>query len=116
MMDSGAVAENTPGSDEESRRIDNHDRGWFSARPKAEAVLRLLRGEDLDALSRELGVVADVVDSTWTLNADPDVPALLPPPRRSGPRVGPSWPRRPVAVMILTPVGFRGDIEFRPGP
>jgi transposase-like protein len=33
-------------------------RGRFSARRKAEAVLRLLRGEDLDALSRELGVTA----------------------------------------------------------
>jgi hypothetical protein len=33
-------------------------RGRFSARRKTEAVLRLLRGEALDALSRELGVTA----------------------------------------------------------
>lgn len=32
------------------------DRGRFSAKRKREAVLRLLRGEDLDTLSRELGV------------------------------------------------------------
>ncbi len=30
-------------------------KGRFSARKKVEAVLRLLRGEDLDVLSRELG-------------------------------------------------------------
>ena len=30
--------------------------GRFSTRRKSEAVVRLLRGEDLDALSRELGV------------------------------------------------------------
>ncbi len=32
------------------------DRGRFSAKRKREAVLRLLRGEDLDLVSRELGV------------------------------------------------------------
>ena len=32
------------------------DRGRFSSQRKMEAVIRLLRGEDLDALSRELGV------------------------------------------------------------
>lgn len=36
-------------------------RGRFSARRKAEAVLRLLRGEELDALSRELGVTAAIL-------------------------------------------------------
>ncbi|MCX6549251.1 MAG: transposase, partial [Acidobacteria bacterium] len=33
-------------------------KGRFSSQRKAEAVLRLLRGEELDALSRELGVMA----------------------------------------------------------
>lgn len=33
-------------------------KGRFSARKKTEAVLRLLRGEDLDVLSRELGITA----------------------------------------------------------
>ncbi len=33
-------------------------RGRFSARRKTEAVLRVLRGEDLDLLSRELRVTA----------------------------------------------------------
>jgi len=33
-------------------------KGRFSAQRKTEAVLRLLRGEELDALSRELGVMA----------------------------------------------------------
>jgi hypothetical protein len=32
------------------------DRGRWSSRRKTEAVLRILRGETLDALSRELGV------------------------------------------------------------
>ncbi len=40
------------------------ERGRFSSGRKTEAVLRLLRGEDLDALSRELGVTAATL-STW---------------------------------------------------
>lgn len=36
----------------------SHDKGRFSTRKKVEAVLRLLRGEDLDTLSRELGLTA----------------------------------------------------------
>ena len=39
------------------------DRGRFPSRRKMEAVLRLLRGETLDALSRELGVTAAAVSS-----------------------------------------------------
>ena len=34
------------------------ERGRFSARRKTQAVLRLLHGEELDALSRELAVTA----------------------------------------------------------
>src|SRR5215213_263724 len=34
------------------------ERGRWSSRRKSEAVLRVLRGEALDALSRELGVTA----------------------------------------------------------
>lgn len=34
------------------------NRGRFSAQRKRDAVLRLLRGEDLDLVSRELGVTA----------------------------------------------------------
>ena len=40
------------------------ERGRFSSRRKSEAVLRLLRGEELDALSRELGVTAATL-SQW---------------------------------------------------
>lgn len=47
-----------------STKADTQDRGRFSARRKTEAVLRLLRGEDLDSLSRELGVVAATL-SSW---------------------------------------------------
>jgi hypothetical protein len=47
-----------------STKTDNHDRGRFSARRKTGAVLRLLRGEDLEALSRELGVTAAAL-SGW---------------------------------------------------
>jgi hypothetical protein len=37
------------------------DRGRYSSRRKLEAVLRLLRGEDLDKVSRELGVSGAVL-------------------------------------------------------
>ena len=37
------------------------ERGRWSARRKQGAVLRVLRGEDLDALSRELGVTAGAI-------------------------------------------------------
>ncbi len=47
-----------------STKTDSHDRGRFSARRETEAVLRLLRGEDLEALSRELGVTAATL-SAW---------------------------------------------------
>jgi len=40
------------------------DRGRFSAKRKSAAVLRLLRVEELDALSRELGVTASTL-SGW---------------------------------------------------
>ena len=39
-------------------------KGRFSSRRKREAVVRLLRGEDLDTLSRELGVTAHTL-SGW---------------------------------------------------
>jgi len=39
-------------------------RGRFSAKRKREAVLRLLRGEDLDIISREIGVKASTL-SQW---------------------------------------------------
>src|SRR3954447_2414342 len=45
-------------------KTDTNDRGRFSARRKTEAVLRLLRGEDLETLSRELGVTAATL-SGW---------------------------------------------------
>ena len=52
-------AHSTNGSSEPRR-----ERGCFSSRRKTEAVLRLLRGEELDALSRELGVTAATL-SQW---------------------------------------------------
>ena len=39
-------------------------KGRFSAKRKLEAVLRLLRGEDLETVSRELGVTAAML-SGW---------------------------------------------------
>ena len=47
-----------------SSQPDTQDRGRFSANRKTDAVLRLLRGEDLDTLSRELGVTAATL-SGW---------------------------------------------------
>ena len=49
------VALRAPSGAPEERR---DGRGRWSARRKMAAVLRLLRGEDLEALSRELGVTA----------------------------------------------------------
>jgi hypothetical protein len=40
------------------RRVGKGERGRWSAKAKREAVLRLLRGESLDAVSRELKVTA----------------------------------------------------------
>ena len=40
------------------------DRGRFSTRRKTDAVLRLLRGEDIELLSRELGITAATL-SDW---------------------------------------------------
>ena len=37
------------------------ERGRWASRRKTETVLRVLRGEDLDALSRELGVTAGTI-------------------------------------------------------
>ena len=48
----------------QSSKPEPSDRGRFSAKRKTEAVLRLLRGEDLDTLSRELGVTAATL-SSW---------------------------------------------------
>ena len=57
-----------PGSPEGGRRPTGGDpgreRGRFSSRRKVEAVLRLLRGEELDAVSRDLGVTAATL-SSW---------------------------------------------------
>jgi hypothetical protein len=41
-----------------TKKPKNAESGRFSAKRKMEAVLRLLRGEDLELLSREYGVVA----------------------------------------------------------
>jgi transposase-like protein len=48
----------------QSPKTDTHDRGRFSAKRKTEAVLRLLRGGDLDTPSRELGATAAAL-SGW---------------------------------------------------
>src|SRR3982751_4558407 len=58
------VLEGVPEMAQHSTKTDSQDRGRFSARRKTEAVLRLLRGEDLDALSRGLGVTAATL-SGW---------------------------------------------------
>jgi transposase-like protein len=45
----------------EQIREPERERGRWSSRRKREVVLRALRGEDLDALSRELGVTAGAI-------------------------------------------------------
>ena len=65
------MGEETQGTGPEGARratrgpVENERRGRrFSARRKAEAVLRLLKGESLETLSRELGVAAHEL-SMW---------------------------------------------------
>ena len=48
----------------QSTKTDVRDRGRFSAKRKTQIVLRLLRGEDLETLSREVGVT-DATLSGW---------------------------------------------------
>ena len=45
----------------EQARQPRGERGRWSSRRKREVVLRVLRGEDLDALSRELSVTAGAI-------------------------------------------------------
>ena len=52
--------------------VGNEDRSRFSARRKTKAVLRLLRGEDIDLVSRELGVIAATV-AGWRDHFSPAV-------------------------------------------
>jgi hypothetical protein len=101
-----------------STKTDANDRGRFSAGRKTDAVLRLLRDEDLDTLSRELGVVATAMMS----RAAPE-PLRLPrhrqavrppaglPHLRPGPlhRLFPQGPRRRAARVAA------GAPQARPG-
>ena len=48
---------------EQQQRARPGERGRWSSRRKLEVVLRVLRGEGLDALSRELGVTAAAIAS-----------------------------------------------------
>ena len=65
---SGKKKQQRSGSPQGGRRPTGGDpereRGRFSSRRKMEAVVRLLRGEELDAVSRELGVTAATL-SSW---------------------------------------------------
>lgn len=47
-----------------AKKKERGERGRFSAQRKRETVLRLIKGEPLDALSRELGVTAATL-SEW---------------------------------------------------
>ena len=47
-----------------STKVEAPDRGRFSANRKTEAILRLIRGVDLETVSRELGVTAATL-SSW---------------------------------------------------
>src|ERR1700709_662615 len=64
---------------ETSTKTDSQDRGRFSARRETEAVLRLLRGEDLDTLSREPGVVAATLSGRRGAPAPPPAAGRAPP-------------------------------------
>jgi transposase len=68
--------EGVPEMSKPSTKTDSHDRGRSSARRKTDAVLRLLRGEDLDALSREPGVTAATLSSWRTAFLDGGTAAM----------------------------------------
>jgi hypothetical protein len=55
--------EGVPEMTKKSTKTNSPDRGRFSANRKTDAVSRLLRGEDLESLSRELGVTAATLSS-----------------------------------------------------
>ncbi len=57
--DRKALARAAAGPDAEGPR----EAGRFSARRKTETILRMLRGEPLDSLARELGVTAATLAS-----------------------------------------------------
>jgi len=50
-----------------TERDSGPERGRYSSRRKMEAVLRVLRGEDFDSRSRELGVTAATL-SEWRVD------------------------------------------------
>src|SRR4051794_23580956 len=89
--------EGVPEMTKNSSKSDTPDRGRFSAIRKSDAVLRLLRGEDLDTLSRELGVVAAAL-SGWRRRLPrrrqgvPQEPARRRPGRVGRPPPGEGWP------------------------
>src|SRR5262249_5746899 len=58
------AVEGVPEMTKKSTKAEAPDWIRFSANRKTEAILRLLRGEDLEALSRELGVTAATI-SLW---------------------------------------------------
>ncbi len=47
--------------EQQQQQVLTGERGRWSSRRKLEVVLRILRGEDLDALSREVGVTASAI-------------------------------------------------------
>jgi transposase-like protein len=49
---------------QEAAQVGGDERGRFSSKRKTESVLRLLRGESLEHVSRELGVTAATL-SSW---------------------------------------------------
>ena len=55
------------------------ERGRFPSRKKMEVVLRVLRGDDLDLVSREAGITAATV-SAWRGNRLTPTPRLPYPP------------------------------------
>ena len=50
--------------EQQQQQVPPGERGRWSSRRKLEVVLRVLRGEDLDALSREVGVTAGAI-AAW---------------------------------------------------
>ena len=106
-------ARSASGADEGDRQEHPSDRGRWSSRREIEVVLRIFRGETLDALSRELGVtpgkLAELRDealrdfakrhtATESLGgSDTERPVTCPPkPDLSATRVptGPGWAER----------------------
>jgi transposase-like protein len=79
------------------------ERGRFSSRKKMDVVLRVLRGDDLDVVSREAGITAATV-SAWRDQVVASGQAGLKSRAADGSEVAPLWPPGVMTCQEVTPM------------